>query len=569
MVNLPRNNLDDYLRIRTKLRCNYERLIIEESEFSLSNEFDKKLWEECYEKPIGWIETHIEQQEKHTRGILHLRSLRSLLISFLDEGTTLFQLLLRSLNDEKFTFNLSIYTAILLRKRENLSITSQEQSRAFSLLQEAITNDPFKGFGYFVMAQWTLKDKDPLLSIYWALTACNVKEPFPASFDFLKTVAKSLVISPSFLNVSTQFDTLNCQLLQMASHAIVNLMTGSSHLKHLDQLSHSQVSVKDCDVKSLKYSCIIIWLILGMFKQKSSEQVSPLQSCLLAKLFQVHSEFISEPEIRKVFLAFSSNSKYYKLFSGKNHEILKKINSLTFESLNNLLLKLIKIDRNILKLDREIYLDFVLYSINDEDEDNSNSLNAHSSFDIVNLFLKIELLSVLDDEIILKSQYEKIQQTERSIKLLTHQFLSTQVKTLESSIEPSHLPWTIPTYSILLRQFEKIKNSISNRECKIIVTLPVLQELDLDKTKFAECRDIIRYLNGLVESSNPYIQLLEAHGNNNTSEFVSYRRKLEIEHVKGVKYFYENVSKNVKIIIGNESESSYYFVPKPNLFKEL
>lgn len=587
LVNLLRNNLDQYLRIRAKLRFNYERLIVEEPLFSFSNAFDQKLWEECYEKPVGWIEieSHFLQEQKQST--LHLRSLRSLLISFLDEGSTLFQLLLRHLPDEKFSYNLSIYAAILLRKRENLNSISENInscSRAFNLLQNAIIIEPFKGFGYFVMAQWTLKDNNPLLSIYWALTALNVKEPFPAASDFLKSVSRDISVSPSFLH--NRDDLLNCQLLQMASHSLIGLITGSSHLKHLDQLSHSQVlSVADCDMKMLKYSCIIIWLIIGMFP---NDQISPLQSCLLAKLFQVHSQFLLEPEIRKVFLAFSSNPKYYKLFSGKNLEIMKKINNFTFESFNNLLKKLLKIERKLLKLTSEIYLDFVIYGSDASDDDvnidnttpenpeastvynTSNSaldtdtiivsaseaIHIGTQIDLISLFLRIELFSVSSDEINLKFHHEKVQRTERSVKLLTHQFLSTQIKTLESSLEPSHLPWTIPDYQSLLRHFPKIRKLITSRQCKIVITLPVLQELDFDKNRGGECRDIIRFLNELVETSDPSLRILEA--------------QTSLTHVQSVKYFYENESKDVRIIISDETrEKEYNFVQKTNLFKEI
>lgn len=590
LVNLPRNNLDEYLRIRTKLRCNYERLIVEESGFAFLNGFDQKLWEECYEKPVGWIESHFEQQRQRNQAAhqqpqstLHLRALRSLLVSFLDEGSTLFQLLLRCLADEKFSFNLSVYTAILLRKRENLNYSGlgigSSCSRAFNLLQNAIIIEPFKGFGYFVMAQWTLKDNDPLLSIYWALTALNVKEPFPSALDFLKNVSREIVVSPSFLNVSSRSDLLNSQLLQMASHALLSLITGSSHLKHLDQLSHSQVSSAGaafCDVKMLKYSCIIIWLIIGMFEKKSKDQISPFQSCLLAKLFQVHAEFILEPEIRKVFLAFSSNSKYSKLFSGNNYEILKKINNFAFESLNNLLMKLLKMERKLLRLDKEIYLDFIIYSTDNTDTMadtmDVSLLEPSPSSDIISLFLRIGLLSVSGDEVNLKSHHEKIERAERSVKLLTHQFLSTQLKSLESSIEPSHLPWTIPDYPSLLRHFARIKKLITNRQCKIVITLPVLQELDFDKNYKIECREIIRFLNELVEKSDPSLKILEARGGTEGSgggnEFRSLRAKFEMEHVKSVKYFYENESKDVRIVI-SENENDYNFVAKCNLFKEI
>ena len=581
LVNLPRNNLNEYLRIRTKLRCTYERLIIEESNFSLSNSFDNKLWEECYEKPIEWIETHFDQ--KHKANNLHLRSLRSLFISFLDEGTSLFQLLLRCLPDDKFTFNFTIYMAILLRKRESLNsnvFLEQSYSRAFGLLQEAIMMEPFKGFGYFVMAQWTLKDSDPLLSMYWALTACNVKEPYNSSMEFLKNLARNMVTSPSFLNGSKQSDLLNCQLLQMAAHALLSLMTGHSHLKHLDQLSHSQIQSKNCNIKMLKYSCISLWLILGMRSDPSSklaetcfEQVSPLHSCILAKLFQVHSEFLHEPEIRKVFLAFSSNPKYYLLFSGKNYEIIQKINTFTFDSLNNLLKKLLKMDKEEVELEKEVYIDFIIY--NTDDAQNIHGSN-NDIVSVIDLFLKIGLLYDNSDEIIIKASHEKNQKAERSMKLLTHQFLTTQLKALESTQEPSHLPWTIPNYCTLVRYFGKIKKLITNKECKILITWPVLQELDLDKNKRTECREIIRYLNGLVEASNPYIKVLDVHKEEFkvSCPYITYRRKLEVEHVNSVKYFYENVSKNVKIIVActfdvDAAISEYDIIPETNLFKDI
>ena len=113
------------------------------------------------------------------------------------------------------------------------------------------------------MAQWTLKDSDQLLSMYWALTACNVKEPYNSSMEFLKNLARNIVTSSVVLNGSNQSDLLNCQLLYKWLHMLfLSLMTGHSHLKHLDQLSHSQNTIKELQYKMLKYSCISLWLIL-------------------------------------------------------------------------------------------------------------------------------------------------------------------------------------------------------------------------------------------------------------------------------------------------------------------
>ena len=354
LINLNQNGLDQYFRIRSKLRCTYERLLIEETEFSSVNEFEVKLWEECYDKPINWIQNHLETVKSKTNmaiNTIHLRRLRSVLISFLDEGSTFFQLLLRSDKIIKnFRYKISIYASILLRKRENLSF-ALKSFRAFNLLQDTITFEPFKGFGYLILAQWTLEDGDELLSMYWALISFNVLEKEEKAIEFLKRLSRSLTTSPSF-NSFKEDDIVSSQLLQMATHALLSQLTGTSHLKHLDQLSHFQLRNLDkIDIKSLKYSITILWIILGTFNQQvqeqEQEQVSQLQTCILAKLFQVHSAFINNSSITSVLLAFASNEKYSKLFTGNNYKTMIKINSFSYECLNNLLKKLLEIDNEL------------------------------------------------------------------------------------------------------------------------------------------------------------------------------------------------------------------------------
>ena len=62
---------------------------------------------------------------------------------------------------------------------------------------------------------------------------------------------------------------------------------------------------------------------------------------------------------------------------------------------------------------------------------------------------------------------------------------------------------------------------------------------------------IIRYLNGLVEASNPYIKVLDVHKEEFkvSCPYITYRRKLEVEHVNSVKYFTKMYQKMLKLLL--------------------
>lgn len=555
LVNL-KGGLDQYFRIRSKLRCTYERLLIEETEFSLANRFDAKLWDECYEKPINWIQSHLEIASGSKSSMIHMRRLRSILVTLLDEGSTFFHLLLRS---DKiiacFHYRISIYSAILLRKREKFS----NSFRAFNLLQDAITSEPFKGFGYLILAQWALEDGDELLAMYWALISFNVLEKEEKALEFLKTLSRNLVVSPSF-TLFKEDDVIVGQLFQMATHALLSQLTGSSHLKHLDQLSHSQLKNLDrVNFKTLKYLIIILWIILGMFEDQKG-QVTQVQSCILAKLFQVHSTFISNSSITSILFAFASNEKYSKLFTGNNYKTIMKINIFAYESLNLLLKKLLKIDT---RLNEQVYLDYLVLE---------SFSKGHEKFgSLIEYFLENGLYFKKsdNDEIQIISTYEKIKKTERSMKLLTHRFLSTQIESIQATIEPTHLPWTIPDYPTLLKQFPKMRKSVLSREIRVFITLAVLQELDLDKS-LREIREIIRFLHERIDSNDPCIKLESGKTetpDNQNDYFVNYRQKLKMTHLRSVKLFVNNETSNVKIICYDSSYKDYLI--RGNISKDL
>ena len=594
--------LDVFFRIRTKLRSTYERLLVEEFDFSLVNRFDTKLWIECYEKPLNWIEEY-----SGTSDLMHLRKLRSLLLHLLDEGSTLFQLLLRCPTG-KFPYNLSIYSAILLRKRENL--THSIHSRSFNLLQEAITSEPFKGFGYFTMAKWSLQDGDNLLALYWGLVALSVSECEITEnvLEFLKTLSRNIAISPSFgiTQNSENFDILNGQLVQMAAHSILSKFTRNSHLKHLDQLSHSQIP-KQKEKKignlslSLKYSITILWILVGL-EQKNDNNNNLLQSCLLAKLFQIHLEFIEEASIFNIFIAFATNQNYSKFFTHKNYETLSKINNFAFESLNQLL-KRIAMRRCDCRVDSDLYLDYFIFETfrgmqagtgdidligyfvdvglyirgglrddygddelegNRDNRDNRDNLSTCTLLSEGTIQMSTPLLSsTLNDNLIIKADYDKMKKNERSMKLLTHRFLSTKLEHIQSTIEPAHLKWTIPDYHSLISNFPKIQCSILNRQVKILITLSVLEELDLDKNKVGECREIIRFLNERISQNDQCIRLLSNPISQGSSSpySPSYRNKLALNHIKSVSDFYHKESKDIIIMCHDPSR---YYSALPN-----
>ena len=572
LINLT-DGLDEYFRIRSKLRCTYERFLIEESDFSLANNFETKLWEECYEKPINWIQSHLETVSSKSLAVntINLRRLKNVLISLLDEGSTFFQLLLRS--DKiitKFRYKILIYSSILLRKRENLLLKSR---RAFNLLQEAITFEPFRGFGYFILAQWTLEDGDELLAIYWALISFNVSEDKQEkALEFIKSISSKLAISPSFSKVDDDCDNdlIVPHLLQMVSHALLGQLTGNSHLKHLDQLSHSQLKNLDkTNLKSLKYLISILWITLGMFNNPNQQkqenlQVSSAQTCILAKLFQVHIAFIENEAITGVLFAFCSNEMYSRLFTGNNYKIISKINNFAYETLNNLLKKLLVIDTTVIY--EKVYFGyFVLETFSDFEPKN-----------LIEYFIEKGLYHQKTDneEIQLISVYEKSKKTERSMKLLTHQFLTTKLQNIESKIEPKHLPWTIPDYQTLLRQFQRIAKLILSRQIRILITLSLLQELDLDKSQ-REIREIIRFLHERIDSNDPCIKLENGKTElfDNEMLFInsSYRHKLKLNHWRAVENFIKTEKSNVKIICSDSQSEEYLTrtINKDQIFYEI
>lgn len=555
LINLK--GLDQYFRIRSKLRCTFERLLIEETDFSLANQFEVKLWEECYEKPINWIQNHLitVANTKSPVNTIHLRRLRSVLINILDEGSTFFQLLLRS--DKIITnlrYKILIYCAILLRKREKIS----KNIRAFNLLQDAITTEPFKGFGYFILAQWSVEDGDDLLAMYWALISFNVVEKEEKALEFLKSLSRNLATSPSFASFNED-DIIVGQLFQMATHALLSHLTGTSHLKHLDQLSHSQIRNLDkVNLKSLKYSITILWIILGMFG--AQDQVSQVQTCILAKLFQVHSAFITNSGITRILLAFASNDKYSRFFTGNNFEAISKINMFSYELLNNLLKKLLLVEVDT-KLNEQVYLDYLVL----------DSFSTEIVFpSLIEYFVCKGLYHRDEDGIELISEHEKTKKTERSMKLLTHRFLSTKLESIEATIEPNHLPWTIPDYSTLLKQFQKIRKSVSSREIRVLITLPVLQELDLDKSQ-REIREIIRFLHERIDLNDPCVRL--EHGepgfySGGEQNFYSFRQKLKMAHLRSIKMFVRTESSSTVKIICSDSVFKEYLM-RGNIQKDL
>ena len=175
------------------------------------------------------------------------------------------------------------------------------------------------------------------------------------------------------------------------------------------------------------------------------------------------------------------------------------------------------------------------------------------------------------DEIQLISAYEKIKKTERSMKLLTHRFLSTQLETIEATIEPIHLPFTIPDYQTLLNQFSKIRKLILSREIRVLITLAILQELDLDKSSSSSSREIIRFLHERIDSNDPCIKLEtgktpEIDQNLNNS-YSLYRQKLKMAHLRSVKLFVNNENSNVKIICSDSAFKN--FLIRGNIDKNL
>ena len=153
------------------------------------------------------------------------------------------------------------------------------------------------------------------------------------------------------------------------------------------------------------------------------------------------------------------------------------------------------------------------------------------------------------------------------MKLLTHQFLSTQLESIESKIEPKHLPWTIPDYLTLYQQFEQLRTLILSREIRVLITLPVLQELDLDKSR-REIREIIRFLHERIDSNDPFVKLHEKidEDDGSNDHFYNYRQQLKMTHLMIVKVIVSTETSNVKIVCSDYASRD--FLISENLDKD-
>ena len=193
-------------------------------------------------------------------------------------------------------------------------------------------------------------------------------------------------------------------------------------------------------------------------------------------------------------------------------------------------------------LSKEIYLDYLSL------ETFSQVETFPEDFSLIDYFLKMGLY-YRDDTglIILTSLHEKAKKNERSMKLLTHRLLTSKLESLEATVEPHHLPWTIPDYPALLSNFSKIKRAILEREARIIITLSILQELDADKMIKPITRDIIRFLHERVEAKDPCVRLQSSDELPNFQPHKSeslllnnYRYKIYQKHYESVKKYLQD-----------------------------
>jgi hypothetical protein len=518
------------------------------------------LWEECYSKPISWLEGALSTS---TVSIDRLAHFRNLILALVDEGATFYQLLLRNRPDYAFL----VYSAILLEKREKFvpfhKLPGQLNynnpcRRSFALLQEAITMDPFKGFGYGVLAQWARDDGDLLLAIYWALIGANVPEgESEKCLQFLKQLAKDFAVSPSQRADADSFE-IGSQVIQMALHTFLSQLTGKSHLKYLDQLSHSKLSAAPtADPKILKYSCDVLWMILGMEKGlfASTTDICPVRTCLLAKLFQINCKFLaSDPHVKQSFIAFATNPNYSRLFTGNNYEIIRKINPFAFDSLNSLLQEIARtctirnslpsVDANNESSSDELYFDDSLEEVVQKSQ--KTAPPAYTDYlmlesfqydrndeecnddDLIEFFIRSNLLIRRsgDSSLVLTAQQDKWKKSLHSMKLMTSHFLRTQLEMAESMELQDRLAWTVPDYPSLLRDLEKIQAAVLDRKVRIIISFAILNSLDLDKSNRPESRNAIRFLAERLEAKDLSIRFQPAPNNSKSSHFQCVKQLL-------------------------------------------
>lgn len=550
-------SLNTYVTLRNALRCMYERLLVEESVFSLSASLHLNLWQNCYADPIESLESVFSPKDGGFSGskinLNELAVIKSFLVAFIDEGIQFYRLLLKCFTTEAETENVNgitsnqlrydflINLATLMRKREILT-TSQSNnfnnSNSFILIQEAITSSPLCGRGYLKLSEWAKEDGDTILSFYWGLLSLSADTPDPNSKAFLIALSKQIVTSPSFYKKPTKADIeksastttttthiVEDQICQMMAHCLLN------RTSHLDQLYHSQLPIDDhMDFKSIKYVTDSLWILVGNQEIFPNPQVNPLQTCLLGKLFHLHEKFYKSPLLFSSLLAFPANPQYSRLFSGENYEIIKKINPSVIEKLNSLLILILS--------DKINFSDCAnVTSTSTSTSTNTNNHYAHTPHDVydylmianfksyrsapqvtfkalIEHFLEIGLYTkdTNNETIQLKGKYEKSMKIEKSMKLLTQRLLESRIESLEETtqtqtpIDPN-IPWTILDFTALISQFGDFKKSIKSRTGRFIISFTILEELDAKKNFDQQVRDVIRYLFDRVKLNDPSIRL--------------------------------------------------------------
>ncbi len=461
---------------RNRFRTVYERFLVEEPEFFVKNLLFHWFWRRCYAEHIDDLQAAIGKEKSLTVQNNLALFMRHLIF----EGVSLFTLLLRAQFSAQIRFEILLFLAQL----KHLQACSQEQA----ILQEALTLCPEDGRAVFLLAKFAQSEGDLLLSLYWCLSSLATKKPAgDDALALLKTLTNHICDCPgNILYSSSRLNymkpakraALNATLLaiapvlQLLVHGIASQLGSKSHFKHLDQFAHSrliQLDKQQIDFEVVQRVLEAFWLALLNSKIFPADNLILPQAVMLAGVFRFMRKYRLGGLVEGI-----------KLYSGKNYEIGCKIYPFFAECLHEFLESL-----------------------------------PNESGPYIEASIEAGLLVRQDGQLFVRPVLERSNRLNRSMKVLTHRLLEVRVNELTSPIEAAerlqHRPWKIIDYDALLHNWGEIKANCQQNQERYLITLVLLDQLDVAKQHEDCVREIIRFIHNAVTANNPSLRLQSVH----------------------------------------------------------
>ena len=526
------------LLARASLRLAIEQILVREPTLATAAASLETLWTDVYAWWIGALEG--VSSGKRTRPGLREDAV-SLLLGFVDEGIALYDLFLQIPNISRWECLLALGSLNLTRER--VLRTSSRRSRAYSLYKEAVSEKPFDGSGYCGLARCCEMAGDDFGALYCFIIAMHVDYPstdikfaglvqrmvqspsIPLSFKLHRKLPPKSTASPS--------QTFMNPLIQMILHAILNQTTKVSHYRHLDQLARARLVISEkIDWPMIKPVLTLMWVVAGsetLFPSSAGNSRQPLthaQCCLMSKLFQVYRE--CGLSLLGHMTPFAHNKFFFRLCG--ELDAISKSYPLYIERLDDFFDFLMQAQSNE-SVDSVNFVDLlVLQSFAEYRNDHALHGNV-VAYLLDNFTSRNQIIVRLNSSpkgFVLKHTHERQLRITKSGKLLAHQLLSKEVEAAETDCAVLCLPWTAVDFDCLVGEFDLIKQMISERRGRFIITKTLLAQLDAIRHSqdHSKIREIGKFLYELMVRKDGCLRLFD---DSNVNHRLDRREKKRID----------------------------------------